>query len=89
MGTQPGNNGTLCVYGGAEMTSQDELRDFDELRNRIAKLIYEGETLSMEGSGYVAQAIIDDLRLTVETHAATHSKRAMTRIIGEWEWDNQ
>ena len=83
MGTQPGNNGTLCVYGGTEMTSQDELRD------RIAKLIYEGETLSMEGAGHVAEAIIDEFRLTTETHAATHSKRTMTRIIGEWEWDNQ
>ena len=27
MGTQPGNNGTLCVYGGTEMTSQDEQPD--------------------------------------------------------------
>ena len=37
----------------------------------------------------MAQAIINELGLTVETHAATHSKRAMTRIISAWEWDNQ
>ena len=37
----------------------------------------------------MAQAIIDEFGLTTETHAATHSKRAMTRIIGAWEWDNQ
>ena len=36
-----------------------------------------------------AQAIIDDLGLAVETHAATHAKRTMTRIISAWEWDNQ
>src|SRR5699024_7569838 len=34
MGTQPRNNETLCVYGGTEMTSQDELRD------RIAAALY-------------------------------------------------
>ena len=36
-----------------------------------------------------AQAIIDRIGLTVETHAATRAKRNMTRITGAWEWDNQ
>ena len=36
-----------------------------------------------------AQAIIDEFELTTETHAATHAKRNMTRIISAWEWNNQ
>ena len=86
MGTQPRNNGTLCVYGGTEMTSQDELRDFDELRNRIAYILETHQHMAIDRQ---ACAIVDDLGLTVETHAATHSNRAMTRIIGEWEWEKQ
>ena len=75
------------------MTSQDELRD------RIAKALFDEsyldaplETIPNEihpGYHELAQAIIDEFELTTETHAATHSKRTMTRIIGEWEWDNQ
>ena len=37
----------------------------------------------------MAQAIIDEFELTTETHAATHSKRTMTRIISAWEWEKQ
>ena len=58
----------------------------DNLRDRIADLLWRTEEKSWEDQ---AQAIIDDLGLTVETHAATHAKRTMTRIIGAWEWDNQ
>ena len=86
MGTQPGNNGTLSFYGGTEMTSQDELRDFDELRNRIAYILETHQHMAIDQQ---ACAIVNDLGLTVETHAATHSERAMTRIISAWEWDNQ
>ena len=86
MGTQPRNNETLCFYGGAEMTSQEELRDFDELRNRTAYILETHQHMAIDRQ---ACAIVNDLGLTVETHAATHSKRAMTRIIGEWEWDTQ
>ena len=65
------------------------------LRNRIAEAVdrsdtrasYDGLAVAMPKD--VAQAIIDELGLTVETHAATHSKRAMTRITGAWEWNNQ
>lgn len=68
----------------ATMTDQDNLRD------RIATVIA-GEEDYPHPRGYAAhaQAIIDELGLTTETHAATHSKRTMTRTIGAWEWDNQ
>ena len=68
----------------------------NELRDRIAEIVNAAlvawntdmDTQDSEGE-YTAQAIIDEFGLTVETHAATHSKRAMTRIISAWEWDNQ
>src|SRR5699024_4687908 len=102
MGTQPRNNGTLCVYGGTEMTSQDELRD------RIADVIYESfgnrdhpwvdflshpyddGAFKAEGEfdpKVFAQAIIDELGLTMETNAAVEGPRHMRRIISEWEWE--
>ena len=75
MGTQPGNNGTLCVYGGTEMTS-------DELRDRIADVIVrKGRT-----GNSAAQAIIDEFGLTMEANAAVEGPRPMRRVIGEWEW---
>ena len=58
----------------------------DNLRDRIADLLWRTEEKSWEDQ---AQAIIDDLGLTVETHAATHAKRTMTRITGAWEWEKQ
>ena len=62
----------------------------DNLRDRIADVIA-GEEDCPHTRGYAAhaQAIIDNLGLTVETHAATHAKRTMTRTIGAWEWNNQ
>ena len=71
----------------------------DNLRDRIAKALFDEsyldaplETIPNEihpGYHELAQAIIDEFELITETHAATHSKRAMTRIISAWEWDNQ
>ena len=66
----------------------------DNLRDRIEQII-EDKTYATAPDGFIAgtedaaQAIIDDLGLTVETHAATHAKRTMTRITGAWEWNNQ
>ena len=66
------------------MTSQDELRD------RITDLIERGETLSREGSGHVAQAIIDEFGLTVETGHITGQGYGLPgvigkRVVGKWE----
>ena len=64
------------------MTSQDELRDFDELRDRIADVIVrKGRT-----GNSAAQAIIDEFGLTMEANAAVEGPRPMRRVIGEWEW---
>ena len=69
------------------------MTDQDNLRDRIEQII-ENKTYAMAPDGFIAgtedaaQAIIDGLGLTIETHAATHAKRNMTRIIGAWEWDN-
>ena len=62
------------------------MTDADNLRDRIAHILESHAHMAMDQQ---ACAIIDDLGLTVETHAATHAKRTMTRIIGAWEWDNQ
>ena len=62
------------------MTEQDNLRD------RIAEVIFNA---GMQPAEWVAQAIIDEFELTTETHAATHAKRTMTRIISAWEWEKQ
>ena len=64
------------------------MSDQDELRNRIDRVISEVSGGQSSHQKH-AQAIIDEFGLAVETHAATHSKRAMTRITGAWEWDNQ
>ena len=66
----------------------------DNLRDRIEQII-EDKTYAVAPDGFIAgtedaaQAIIDELGLTIETHAATHAKRTMTRIISAWEWNNQ
>ena len=66
----------------------------DNLRDRIEQII-EDKTYAVAPDGFIAgtedaaQAIIDELGLTIETHAATHAKRTMTRITGAWEWNNQ
>ena len=71
------------------------MTDPDNLRDRIAALIESLDDRQMLDDGNlaspddIAQTIIDDLGLTVETHAATHAKRTMTRITGAWEWKKQ
>ena len=58
----------------------------DHLRDRIEDTLRDSGGYSWRDK---AQAIIDEFGLTVETHAATHAKRTMTRIISAWEWNNQ
>ena len=71
------------------------MTDVDNLRDRIAALIEGLDDRQMLDDGNlaspddIAQTIVDEFGLTVETHAATHAKRTMTRIISAWEWDNQ
>lgn len=81
------------------------MTDQDNLRDRIAKVIepgdwrvrescalplgHPGRDAVVRASRERAQAIIDELGLTTETHAATHAKRNMTRITGAWEWEKQ
>ena len=62
------------------------MTDHDNLRDRIAYILESHAHMAMDQQ---ACAIIDDLGLTVETHAATHAKRTMTRIISAWEWKKQ
>ena len=67
------------------------MTDQDELRDRIKQSMIDALSRNYGGGTYddAAQAVIDDLGLTVETHAATHAKRTMTRITGAWEWEKQ
>ena len=94
MGTQPGNNGTLCVYGGAEMTSQDELRDrlSDVIDRALSAWMTVDDALDGTDEGseqdFVAQAVIDEFGLTVEERIDEPGKRGINpvrRIVGEWE----
>ena len=86
------------------MSNQDNLRDriadviYESFGNRNHPWVdfisnpHEDGAFKAEGEfdpKVFAQAIIDEFELTTETHAATHSKRTMTRIISAWEWDNQ
>ena len=65
----------------------------EQLRDRIAKILSLTYTSGPAKVTFediaAAQAIIDEFELTTETHAATHSKRTMTRITGAWEWEKQ
>ena len=62
------------------------MSDQDNLRTRIAGILESHAHMAMDQQ---ACALIDNLGLTVETHAATHAKRTMTRIISAWEWNKQ
>ena len=62
------------------------MSDHDNLRNRIAYILESHAHMAIDQQ---ACAIIDEFGLTVETHAATHAKRTMTRITGAWEWEKQ
>ena len=74
------------------MTDQDNLRDrlSDVIDRALSAWMTVDDALDgpVEGSeeDFVAQAIIDDLGLTVEANAAVEGPRPMRRVIGEWEW---
>ena len=65
------------------------MSDQDNLRDRLTSIVCKKNGCNIYDAEISAQAIINDLGLTVETHAATHAKRNMTRIISAWEWNNQ
>ena len=65
------------------------MTDNDNLRDRIAEVLDRAYNEHDRNHWGAAQEIIDEFELTTETHAATHAKRNMTRIISAWEWDNQ
>ena len=69
------------------MTDQDNLRD--RMAEVLSRTYTSGPAKVVLEDIAAAQAIIDEFGLTVETHAATHAKRTMTRIIGAWEWEKQ
>ena len=89
MGTQPPNNQSLCFYGGTEMTSQNNLR------NRISSVVAERNAYFGGHTGRadpkdVAQAIIDEFGLTVETGHITGQGYGLPgvigkRVVGKWE----
>ena len=64
----------------------------EQLRDRIAEIVNAAlvawntdmDTQYSEGE-YTAQAIIDHLGLTIETHATDQSRNPHTRIISEWK----
>ena len=74
------------------MTDQDNLRGrlSDVIDRALSAWMTVDDALDgpVEGSeeDFVAQAIIDDLGLTVEANAAVEGPRPMRRVIGEWEW---
>ena len=67
------------------------MTDLDNLRNRIADLLWRTEEKSWEDQ---AQAIIDDLGLTVEIEpghdprecgCSSRAYPAESRVVGKWE----
>ena len=61
----------------------------EQLRDRIAKILSLTYTsgpakVTLEDIA-AAQAIIDHLGLTIETHATDQSRNPHTRIISEWK----
>ena len=66
------------------------MTDQDNLQERIERQLCMFFDENYDGHLFDAsQAIIDELGLTTETHAATHAKRTMTRTISAWEWNKQ
>lgn len=63
----------------------------DELQDRIARPIWQNSSLTSEGAAHIAQTIIDDLGLVVETtvrvvdHGAGEVRIPETRVVGKWE----
>ena len=65
------------------------MSDQDDLRDKIAEAIYAlgADDLNTVPLPAIAQAVIDELGLTMETNAAVEGPRHMRRIISEWEWE--
>ena len=88
MGTQPRNNETLCVYGGTEMTSQDNLRD--RMAEVLSRTYTSGPAKVVLEDIAAAQVIIDEFGLTVETGHITGQGYGLPgvigkRVVGKWE----
>ena len=70
------------------------MTDQDNLRDRIEEVIWKRTTLTTDITMLVAQAIIDELGLTVETEpghdprecgCSSRAYPAESRIVGKWE----
>ena len=70
------------------------MSDQDNLRDRIEEVIWKRTTLTTDITMLVAQAIIDELGLTVETEpghdprecgCSSRAYPAESRIVGKWE----
>ena len=70
------------------------MTDQDNLRDRIEEVIWKRTTLTTDITMLVAQAIIDELELTVESGVVFHKvtqegvwtkSDPQARIVGKWE----
>ena len=70
------------------------MTDQDNLRDRIEEIIWKRTTLTTDITMHVAQAIIDELELTVESGVVFHTvtqegvwtkSDSQARIVGKWE----
>ena len=70
------------------------MSDQDNLRDRIEEVIWKRTTLTTDITMLVAQAIIDELELTVESGVVFHKvtqegvwtkSDPQARIVGKWE----
>ena len=62
----------------------------DELRDRIAGLIWQNSSLTSEGAADIAQTIIEDLGLVEEERIDMPGSRGINpvrRVVGRWEVD--
>ena len=60
----------------------------DELRDRIAGLIWQNSSLTSEGAADIAQTIIEDLGLVEEERIDMPGSRGINpvhRVVGRWE----
>ena len=60
----------------------------DELRDRIAGLIWQNSSLTSEGAADIAQTIIEDLGLVEEERIDMPGSRGINpvhRAVGKWE----
>lgn len=70
------------------------MTDQDNLRDRIMEPIWQNTMLTTEGAKRIAQAIIDELGLTVEIEpghdprecgCSSRAYPAESRVVGKWE----